>query len=117
MPNLRAAGTSPAPPCAYDRSRRWRHLGSSRGTIAPSTTVADTDTVLADGSCKRGPALTCLAADHSAAAFAATGEADAFYSISLATEIKIVNENGTAMRVAGFNGAKTGGRAALEPVN
>lgn len=40
------------------------------GTIAPSTTVADTVTVLADGSRKCGPALTCLTADHTAAAFA-----------------------------------------------
>jgi hypothetical protein len=80
------------------------------GTIAPSTSVADTVTVLADGSRKCGPALTCLTADHTAAAFAVTGEADAFYTISLPGEIKIVNENGTAMRVADFNGSKTGGQ-------
>ena len=80
------------------------------GTIAPSTTVSDTVAVLADGSRKCGPALTCLTADHTAAAFAVTGEADAFYTISLPNEIKIVNENGTEMRVADFNGSKTGGQ-------
>ena len=80
------------------------------GTIAPSTSQADTVVVLADGSRKCGPALTCLTADHTAAAFEVTGEADAFYTISLPREIKIVNENGTAMRVADFNGSKTGGQ-------
>lgn len=80
------------------------------GTIAPSTTVADTVVVAADGSRKCGPALTCLTADHTAAAFAVTGEADAFYTISLPREINIVNEAGTAMRVADFTGSKTGGQ-------
>lgn len=80
------------------------------GTIAPSTTVADSVVVLADGSRKCGPALTCLTADHTAAAFAVTGEADAFYTISLPKEIKIVSENGAAMRVADFNGSKSGGQ-------
>jgi hypothetical protein len=80
------------------------------GTIAPSTTVADTVVVLADGSRKCGPALTCLTADHTAAAFAVTGEADAAYTITLPREIKIVNDKGTAMRVSDFNGSKTGGQ-------
>ena len=80
------------------------------GTIAPSTTVADSVVVLADGSRKCGPALTCLTADHTAAAFAVTGEADAFYTINLPKEIKIVNDNGTAMRVSDFNGSKDGGQ-------
>ena len=80
------------------------------GTIAPSTTVADTVAVLADGSRKCGPALTCLTADHTAAAFAVTGEADAFYTIALPKEIKIVNDNGTAMRVSDFNGSKSNGQ-------
>jgi len=80
------------------------------GTIAPSTTVGDFVTVLADGSRKCGPALTCLTADHTAAAFAVTGEADAFYTISLPREIKIVNDKGTAMRVFEFNGSKSGGQ-------
>ncbi|OSZ71091.1 hypothetical protein CAP39_07885 [Sphingomonas sp. IBVSS1] len=56
------------------------------------------------------PALTCLTSDHSAAAFAVTGEADAFYTISLPSEIKIVNERGTAMRVADFTGSKAKGQ-------
>lgn len=80
------------------------------GTNAPSTTVADTVVVLADGSRKCGPALTCLSADHTAAAFAVTGEVHAFYTINLPKEIKIVNDNGTAMRVADFNGSKSGGQ-------
>ena len=80
------------------------------GTIAPSTTVADSVVVLADGSRKCGPALTCLTADHTAAAFAVTGEADAFYTINLPKEIKIVNDNGTAMRVSDFNGSKSNGQ-------
>jgi hypothetical protein len=89
------------------------------GTIAPSTTVADkvsSTTVAdkvsvdADGSRTCGPALTCLTSDHTAAAFAVTGEADAFYTISLPSEIKIVNENGTAMRVAAFTGSKAKGQ-------
>lgn len=80
------------------------------GTIAPSTTVGDFVTVLADGSRKCGAALTCLTADHTAAAFAVTGEADAFYTISLPEEIRIVNNKGTAMRVFEFNGSKSGGQ-------
>ena len=80
------------------------------GTIAPSTTVADKVSVDADGSRTCGPALTCLTSDHTAAAFAVTGEADAFYTISLPSEIKIVNENGTAMRVAAFTGSKAKGQ-------
>jgi hypothetical protein len=80
------------------------------GTIAPSTTVADQVVVGADGSRKCGPALTCLTADHTAAAFAVTGEADAFYTISLPKQIKIVNENGTAMLVSDFSGSKANGQ-------
>lgn len=80
------------------------------GTVAPSTTVADRVVVLPDGSRNCGPALTCLTADHTAAAFAVTGEADAFYTISLPSEIKIVNPNGTAMLVAEFTGSKSGGQ-------
>jgi hypothetical protein len=80
------------------------------GTIAPSTTVGDKVSVAADGSRQCGPALTCLTSDHTAAAFAVTGEADAFYTISLPSEIKIVNGNGTAMRVADFKGSKADGQ-------
>ena len=39
-----------------------------------------------------------------------TGEADAFYTIALPKEIKIVNDNGTAMRVSDFNGSKSNGQ-------
>jgi hypothetical protein len=80
------------------------------GTIAPSTTVADQVVVGADGSRKCGPALTCLTADHTAAAFAVTGEDKAFYTISLPKEIKIVNENGNAMLVSDFTGSKGKGQ-------
>ncbi|WP_313669388.1 DUF4402 domain-containing protein [Sandarakinorhabdus sp.] len=80
------------------------------GTIAPSTTVGDKVAVAADGSRNCGPALTCLTSDHTAAAFAVTGEADAFYTISLPSEIKIVNAKGTAMRVADFSGSKGKGQ-------
>lgn len=80
------------------------------GTIAPSTTVADKVVVTADGARKCGPALTCLTADHTAAAFKVTGEADAFYTISLPKEIKIVNEKGNAMLVSAFTGSKNKGQ-------
>ena len=80
------------------------------GTIAPSTTQGDKVVVAADGSRKCGPALTCLTSDHTAAAFAVTGEADAFYTVALPKDIKIVNENGTAMRVGDFSGSKAKGQ-------
>jgi hypothetical protein len=80
------------------------------GTIAPSTTVGDKVAVGTDGSRDCGPALTCLTSDHTAAAFAVTGEAEAFYTISLPEEIKIVNAKGTAMRVADFSGSKSKGQ-------
>jgi hypothetical protein len=80
------------------------------GTIAPSTTVADKVAVAADGSRQCGPALTCLTSDHTAAAFAVTGEADAFYTISLPSDIKLVNGNGTAMAVGSFKGSKADGQ-------
>jgi hypothetical protein len=80
------------------------------GTIAPSTSVADSVVVSSGGDRKCGPALTCLTADHTAAAFAVTGEADAFYTISLPREIVIANDNGTTMRVSAFDGSKSGGQ-------
>ncbi|MEI6486874.1 MAG: DUF4402 domain-containing protein [Sphingomonadales bacterium] len=80
------------------------------GTIAPSTTVGDKVIVAADGSRQCGPALTCLTTDQTAAAFAVTGEEDAFYTISLPSEIKIVNHKGTSMRVSDFSGSKTRGQ-------
>ncbi|MFM7348668.1 MAG: DUF4402 domain-containing protein [Erythrobacter sp.] len=80
------------------------------GTIAPSTTVADQVVVSSGGDRKCGPALTCLTADHTAAAFKVTGEADAFYTISLPKAIKIVNEKGSAMLVSNFEGSKAKGQ-------
>lgn len=80
------------------------------GTIAPSTTQAGTVLVDAEGNRQCGPALTCLTNDHTAAAFAVTGEADAFYTISLPRDIEIVNANGTAMRVMNFVGSKARGQ-------
>ncbi|WP_416908547.1 MAG: DUF4402 domain-containing protein [Polymorphobacter sp.] len=80
------------------------------GTIAPSTTVADKVSVDADGSRNCGPALTCLTSDHTAAAFAVTGEADAFYTISLPKSISLVNANGTTMNVDDFAGSQADGQ-------
>ncbi len=80
------------------------------GTIAPSTTVGDKVVVTPWGDRKCGAALTCLTADHTAAAFAVTGEADAFYTVSLPKEIKIVNERGNAMLVSDFSGSKDKGQ-------
>ncbi len=80
------------------------------GTIAPSTTVADQVVVTAGGERKCGPAVTCLTADHTAAAFKVTGEANAFYTVSLPKAIKIVNENGNAMLVSDFSGSKDKGQ-------
>jgi hypothetical protein len=79
------------------------------GTIAPSTTVSDTVIVATDGTRKCGPALTCLTDDQTAAAFAVTGEADAFYTISLPETIKIMNEKGAAMLVSKFFGSTSEG--------
>lgn len=82
------------------------------GTIAPSLTQNDAVTVAADGSRQCGPALTCLTADHTAAAFAVTGEADAVYTISLPTAIKIANDTGEAMTVSDFTSSKASGTLA-----
>ena len=79
------------------------------GTIAPSLTTADTVLVTVDGDKKCGAALTCLTADHTAAAFAVSGEADAVYTISLPDAIEIANGNGDAMKVYAFTGSKTSG--------
>jgi hypothetical protein len=80
------------------------------GTIAPSTTQVDQVLVDSAGNRKCGPALTCLTNDHTAAAFAVTGEADAFYTISLPSKIDIVNAKGTAMLVSNFEGSKARGQ-------
>ena len=79
------------------------------GTIAPSLTQADEVTVAADGSRQCGPALTCLTADHTAAAFSVTGEADAVYTVSLPSGIEISNGNGDAMKVYDFAASKDSG--------
>jgi hypothetical protein len=79
------------------------------GTIAPSLESADKVVVGFDGSRKCGPTLTCLTADHTAAAFAVSGEADAVYTVSLPDSIKIANANGDAMLVSDFSGSKAAG--------
>ena len=79
------------------------------GTIAPSLTTADTVLVSVDGDKKCGAALTCLTADHTAAAFAVTGEADAVYTIALPDSIEISNGNGDLMKVTDFTGSKASG--------
>lgn len=82
------------------------------GTIAPSLTQADEVTVAADGSRQCGPALTCLTADHTAAAFAVTGEADAVYTVSLPSGIEISNGKGDSMKVYDFASSKDSGTLA-----
>jgi hypothetical protein len=79
------------------------------GTIAPSLTAGDTVLVTVDGDKKCGAALTCLTADHTAAAFAVSGEADAVYTISLPDAIEITNGNGDGMKVYAFTGSKDSG--------
>jgi hypothetical protein len=80
------------------------------GTIAPSTTVDDVVSVSADGSRKCGPALVCLTADHTPAAFAVTGQDGASYTISLPGEIEITSANGDRMKVSEFTGSKATGQ-------
>jgi hypothetical protein len=80
------------------------------GTVAPSLTQADVVIVSPAGEKKCGPALTCLTADHTAAAFDVKGEADAVYTISLPGGIEIANDKGDAMKVFDFTGSKDSGR-------
>jgi len=61
------------------------------GTIAPSLTSADTVVVASNGAKSCGAELTCLTDDHTAAAFAVTGEADQSYSITLPSSVNISN--------------------------
>lgn len=78
------------------------------GTIAPSLTSADTVVVAANGAKSCGAELTCLTEDHTAAAFAVTGEADLSYGITLPTSVSI--SNGTqSMTVNAFSGSQTSG--------
>jgi len=80
------------------------------GTIAPSLTQGDNVVVTPAGDKKCGAALTCLTADHTAAAFDVKGEADAVYTISLPGGIEITNDKGDAMKVFDFTGSKDSGR-------
>ena len=80
------------------------------GTIAPSLTQGDNVVVSPAGDKKCGAALTCLTADHTAAAFDVKGEADAVYTISLPGGIEITNDKGDAMKVFDFTGSKDSGR-------
>lgn len=82
------------------------------GTIAPSLTDDDSVVVGADGSRTCGPALTCLSADHTAALFAVTGEADAVYTVSLPDSIAISNGAGAEMKVSNFASSKDSGTLA-----
>lgn len=78
------------------------------GTIAPSLTAADTVVVSPAGAKSCGAELTCLTADHTAAAFSVSGEADQSYSITLPSSVAI--SNGTqSMNVDGFTGSKANG--------
>jgi hypothetical protein len=83
------------------------------GTIAPSLTQADNVVVSPAGDKKCGAALTCLTADHTAAAFDVKGEADAVYTISLPGGIDITNDKGDAMKVYDFTGSKDNGRLVM----
>lgn len=80
------------------------------GTVAPSLTQGDNVVVTPAGDKKCGAALTCLTADHTAAAFDVKGEADAVYTISLPEGIEITNDKGDAMKVYDFTGSKDNGR-------
>jgi hypothetical protein len=80
------------------------------GTIAPSLTQGDVVVVSPAGDKKCGAALTCLTADHTAAAFEVKGEADAVYTISLPGGIEITNDKGDAMKVFDFTGSQDSGR-------
>lgn len=80
------------------------------GTVAPSLTQGDTVVVTPAGDKKCGAALTCLTADHTAAAFDVKGEADAVYTISLPGGIELTNDKGDAMKVLDFTGSKDSGR-------
>jgi len=80
------------------------------GTIAPSLTQGDVVVISPAGDKKCGGALTCLTADHTAAAFEVKGEADAVYTISLPGGIEITNDKGDAMKVFDFTGSQDSGR-------
>jgi len=79
------------------------------GTIAPSTTAADTVVVSAAGAKTCGAELTCMTADHTAAAFDVTGQADNVYTITLPSTVSISNGAGGSMDVSSFTGSKATG--------
>jgi hypothetical protein len=80
------------------------------GTVAPSLTESGSVLVTPAGDKKCDAALTCLTADHTAAAFDVKGEADAVYTISLPGGIEITNDKGDAMKVYDFTGSQDSGR-------
>lgn len=84
------------------------------GTIAPSLASAGVVAVAANGSRDCGVQLTCLIADHTAAAFSVTGEMDETYTISLPGTIQIANGAGDQMDVYDFVGSKSGGITAAQ---
>ena len=79
------------------------------GTIAPSLTTADQVVVTSSGTRSCGSELTCVTADHTAAGFSVTGEADYVYNITLPTSISISNGGGGSMTVDTFTGSKASG--------
>ncbi len=79
------------------------------GTIAPSTSASDTVLVNSAGNKTCGSNLTCITADHTAAAFTVTGEADKSYTVSLPSSVDIDNGAGQSMTVNNFTGSKATG--------
>ncbi|MEM9939509.1 MAG: DUF4402 domain-containing protein [Pseudomonadota bacterium] len=79
------------------------------GTIAPSFTNGDTVVVSTAGAKACGSELTCLTADHTAAAFSVAGEADQTYTITLPSSVAISNGSGGSMTVDAFTGSKSTG--------
>lgn len=80
------------------------------GTVAPSLTDYASVLVTPAGDKKCDAALTCLTADHTAAAFDVKGEADAVYTISLPSGVEITNDKGDGMKVYDFTSSQDGGR-------
>ncbi len=78
------------------------------GTIAPSIDSADTVLVSPAGAKECGAELTCLSDDHTAAAFAVTGDPERSYTIELPTSIEITSGD-DSMLVNNFLGSKTNG--------
>ncbi|MEL6568816.1 MAG: DUF4402 domain-containing protein [Pseudomonadota bacterium] len=79
------------------------------GTVAPSTSAADTVIVDAAGNKTCGAELTCLSSDHTAAEFSVSGDPERAYTIDLPSSISISNGNGGTMTVNNFTGSKANG--------